>query len=93
MNACIRQGAADGYAIVSPEEGLQYVAMTEAEQLVKLDELLRPWVLPRILTADLGWVPCLPFTLTLEPDNLVSFIAGKVAVFCADGFGASEIAV
>lgn len=81
MNDCIRQARADGYALVSPEPGLQYVALTAVDQMANLQDLLKPWVLPRILTPSLGWVPCLPFTLTLEPDNLVSFISGKIAVF------------
>lgn len=81
MNDCIRQALADGYAHVAPEPGLQYVAVTMVDQMTKFQDLLKPWVLPRILTASIGWVPCLPFTLTLEPDNLIAFISGKVAVF------------
>jgi hypothetical protein len=81
MNDCIQQARADGYSIVSPEPGLHYAAVTSIDKMGILDELVRPWVLPRLLTADPGWVPCLPFTVTLEPDNLIPFIAGKVAVF------------
>lgn len=81
MNDCIRQALVDGYSIVSPEPGLHYVAVTSIDKMEELDELVRPWVLPRLLTADPGWVPCLPFTVTLETENLIPFIAGKVAVF------------
>jgi len=81
MNDCIRQARADGYSIISPESGLHYAAVTAIDGMEKLDQLVRPWVLPRLLTADPGWVPCLPFTLTLEQDNLIPFIEGKVAVF------------
>jgi hypothetical protein len=82
MNDCIRQAHTDGCSIVSPEPGLHYVAITSIDKMGKLDELVRsPWVLPRVLTADPSWIPCLPFTLTLEPDNLIPFIAGDVAVF------------
>jgi hypothetical protein len=77
MNDCIRQALADGYAHVAPEPGLQYVAVTMVDQMTKFQDLLKPWVLPRILTASIGWVPCLPFTLTLEPDNLIAFISGR----------------
>lgn len=81
INNCIRQGLFDGYAILSPELGLHYVATTAADQMEKLAELLPSWVLLRSLTADPGWVPCLPFTLTLEPENLIAFISGTVKVF------------
>lgn len=81
MNDCIRQARLDGYAIVSPEPGLHYVAMTATEKMEKLGDLLQPWVLLRGLSAQLDWVPCLPFTLTLEPENLIAFIGGTVGVF------------
>lgn len=81
MNDCIRQASADGISIISPEPGLHYVAITAVEEVGKLDPLFRPWVLLRTLTADPGWIPCLPFTLTLEQDNLIPFIARKVSVF------------
>jgi hypothetical protein len=81
MNNCIRQAHFDGYAVVSPEPGLHYVAVTAADQVEKLGELLQPWVLLRSLSAELDWVPCLPFTLTLEPENLIAFIGGTVEVF------------
>lgn len=81
MNDCMRQARSEGFAVVSPEPGLHYVVMTSVDQLDQMSNLLRPSVLLRSLTADPGWLPCLPFTLTLKPDNLIPFVQGKMAVF------------
>jgi len=81
MNDCLRQGRIDGFAVTSPEPGLHYVVLTNIKEAGKLEQLVRPWVVPYILTADPGWIPCLPFTLTLDQDNLIPFIAGEMTVF------------
>lgn len=81
MNGCIADARVNGLASATAETGLHYVAwQSRADGVGLLDALIAPGTLAWLLTPDPGWLPCYPFTLSLTPDNLLSFVTGEITM-------------
>ena len=86
LNQCIQTAYDEGYAIVSPEEGIHYVAITEtgtpAPQILRQVKVEEPWVFfPNEWKSEQGWAPYVPFTLLIESRRaLYDFILGRLFI-------------
>lgn len=81
MNGCVTDARLNGLASATAETGLHYVAwQSRADGVGLLDALIAPGTLAWLLTPDFGWLPCYPFTLSLTPDNLLSFVTGEITM-------------
>ena len=86
FNRCINAAYHAGHAVVSPEEGVYYIAVVNARipiseifEHVKADE---PWVfLLNTLKSDQMWAPYYPFTLLIDTRRaLYDFILGRLFI-------------
>ncbi|WP_426161614.1 hypothetical protein [Pseudoduganella sp. R-34] len=81
MNQCIAQALQNGSAMANPEPGLHYLVGATEDGLDRfMSQLVSPMKVYRLLTPTPNWLPCLPFTLTLKPENLMAFLTGAVTV-------------
>ncbi|MCW2037009.1 hypothetical protein FHR67_001848 [Xanthomonas arboricola] len=80
MNECMRDALAGGFAVRHPEVGLTYLAFNKqfADDMSRVDALIEKFVehgkVTYFLSPDESWLPAYPFTLSLEPSNLVPFM-------------------
>jgi hypothetical protein len=79
-NDCVAEALKLGFATVEPEPGLLYVALTSRDSGDRLAGLFSPTIQPYVLAPSPDWLPAHPFTLSLNPDNLVQFLLGHVTV-------------
>ena len=86
FNRCINAAYHAGHAVVSPEEGVYYIAVVKARnplseifEHVKANE---PWVfLPNTLKSDRMWAPYYPFTLLIDSRRApYDFILGRLVI-------------
>lgn len=80
MNECIDEALAKGIAVTCPEPGLHYIATFQPDCIHSFTHLLTPSTLAVQLVPAADWVPCIPFTLSLEPPHLTRFLQEKVAL-------------
>lgn len=78
-NDCLTEALKHGFATVEPEPGLRYVAFTEDPDDRGAD-MFSPTMHAYVLAPTAGWLPAYPFTLSLNPGNLVHFLLGRVAI-------------
>ncbi len=89
INASIAAAREKGYATVSPEPGLHYVATTELggniDETLKLPVMKKPWIVPlNEFKAQHAWAPYYPFMLSIEgEDELWAFVRGDVYLVVA----------
>lgn len=79
-NDCVAEALKLGFATVEPEPGLLYVALTSRDSGDRLAGLFSPTIQPYVLAPSPDWLPAHPFTLSLNPNNLVQFLLGHVTV-------------
>lgn len=87
LNECLARAAACGFATISPELGLRYMAISQdifAAEPELLDEELsvhaNPSTLCVSLTPDINWLPAYPFTLSLNAANSVLFMQEAIHI-------------
>lgn len=80
MNACIDEALEKGIAFTSPEPGLHYIAAFQSDCVDDFAHLLTPSTLVVQLVPAANWVPCFPFTLSLDPPHLIRFLQEKLAL-------------
>jgi hypothetical protein len=87
LNECLARAAASGFATISPELGLRYIAISQdifAAEPELLDEELsvhaNPSTLCVSLTPDINWLPAYPFTLSLNAANSVLFMQETIHI-------------
>lgn len=87
LNECLTRAAACGFATISPESGLRYIAISkdifaaEPELLdAELSVHANPSTLCVLLTPDINWLPAYPFTLSLNAANSVLFMQETIYI-------------
>lgn len=86
FNQCINKAYDNGYAIISPEEGVYYIAIRNyavpVKEIFKQVNLNKPLVVfLNTLKSDQSWAPYYPFTLLIESDKaLYDFILGRLFI-------------
>ena len=86
FNQCINKAYDNGYAIISPEEGVYYITISNYDvpikEIFKQVNLNRPWVVfLNTLKSDQSWAPYYPFTLLIESEKaLYDFILGRLFI-------------
>lgn len=85
LNACIADAQVKGYAIVSPEAGLSYIAtygsVNIEEALSKLTTRPENVFVLNSDKNDRAWCPFVPFILTIRDSNcLLDFIEGRLCL-------------
>ena len=84
FNQCINCAYERGYAIVSPEEGVHYIAIVQTETSVtnifQQAQPERPWMIYlNSVKSDGTWAPYFPFTLLIESGQAIyDFILGRL---------------
>ena len=84
FNQCIRRAYDNGYAIVTPEEGVHYIAITQTEipisNILHQVEPEEPWIIYLNSVKSGGtWAPYFPFTLLIESEHaLYDFLLGRL---------------
>lgn len=79
VNECISDALTHGSASVEPEPGLRYVAFFD-DPGDRLASLKSPTMQGYLLSASPTWLPAYPFSLSLEPANLIRFLLRQVLV-------------
>jgi hypothetical protein len=83
LNEAIKKSQKDKLGIVSPEEGLHYIAISgsdiDCESFMnEIDTCTKVvWHLNPAKTEN-AWIPYYPFTLSINPEYLYSFIEGSI---------------
>lgn len=83
LNEAIKKSQKDKLGIVSPEEGLHYIAISGSDIDYEsfMSEIVTPakivWLLNSAKTENV-WMPYYPFTLSISPEYLYSFIEGSI---------------
>ena len=99
FNQCINAAYDRGYGLVSPEEGIHYVAvvktatpLSDVFRQVKADH---PWAFfLNTWKSEQSWAPYYPFTLLIEADRaLYDFILGRLFIVVLLDTGAMKRAV
>ncbi len=99
LNQCINAAYDRGYGLVSPEEGIHYVAvvktatpLSDVFRQVKADH---PWAFfLNTWKSEQSWAPYYPFTLLIEADRaLYDFILGRLFIVVILDTGAMKRAV
>ena len=84
FNQCIRRAYDSGYAIVTPEEGVHYIAIAQTEtsitNILHQVEPEEPWIIYLNSVKSGGnWEPYFPFTLLIESEQaLYDFLLGRL---------------
>ncbi|VVE88398.1 hypothetical protein [Pandoraea bronchicola] len=83
LNAAIRRSYTEGTVVISPERGLYYVACSgdfDAEQLESVPvNTCMAFFLNQTKT-ERAWMPYCPFTLSINPEHVLSFIKGEISL-------------
>jgi len=83
LNEAIEKSQKDKLGIASPEEGLHYIAISGSDIDYEsfMNEIVTPakivWLLNPAKTEN-AWMPYYPFTLSISPEYLYSFIEGSI---------------
>lgn len=80
-NECMAEALERGFAIVEPESGLRYIAIADWDSHDHLSGFLSPKIQPYLLAPVRNWLPAYPFTLSLNPSNLIRFLQGHVQIY------------
>ncbi|WP_175038040.1 hypothetical protein [Burkholderia contaminans] len=80
LNHCMHDSVTEGFATISPEPGLRYVAISDLTLRDRIGAYATRATLARQLTPTENWLPCYPFTLTMSTANQLRFILGDTAV-------------
>lgn len=83
MCECIERSRADGFAQVSPEEGLTYACIRNPEAVSQLDALSSETIMAFVNDpkTEGNWMPYYPFTLSIrDPLALYEFISGDISL-------------
>ena len=86
FNQCIHAAYDKGHALISPEEGVYYVAVvgsgTPISNVFQRVKAREPWVFVlNTLKSDQMWAPYYPFTLLIETGRaLYDFILGRLFI-------------
>ena len=86
FNQCIHAAYEKGHALISPEEGVYYVAVvgsgTPISNVFQQVKAREPWVFVlNALKSDQMWAPYYPFTLLIETGRaLYDFILGRLFI-------------
>lgn len=81
LNDCIQKSYAEGMATISPESGLHYVCIYGGFQAEKMENLCSnssSVYFINELKITRGWIPYYPFTLSINPQHVFSFIEGSI---------------
>ncbi|WP_404292147.1 hypothetical protein ACD578_07915 [Microvirga sp. RSM25] len=83
INNCIEKAYETGSALINPETGLYFLAITDDQPLGKLFQQIdvrRPWVLYlNQFKANRNWMPYYPFSLTIRTErHLYDFFRGEL---------------
>jgi len=81
LNMCIERSYIEGTAIVSPEPGVHYLAISGKLDTDKLPAVLTDSSAVFMLNeakSESAWMPYYPFTLSLQPQHLYHFIRGSL---------------
>ena len=86
LNECIGEAKANGYAIISPEPGLSYLAVydSDAIEMSKMDLSQGHWICCSWNDAKNipDWAYYVPFLITIRKvEHLIDFIEGRVVIF------------
>ena len=84
FNQCISRAYDNGYAIVTPEQGVHYIAVTQTEtpisNILHQVEPREPWIIHlNAIKSEGNWAPYFPFTLLIESEQaLYDFLLGRL---------------
>ena len=86
FNACIEAAYERGYAVIGPEPGVRYVAVTgdvEEGKVFREVDLEEPWLFSlNEAKMERGWSPYYPFALLIRSERaLYDFLLGRLLLF------------